>query len=65
MTAWRWYWLRCYEKSGLEKPDEDQRWDENEKYKSKRYWLIHASYVTLGAAICATSIYLVLAIIGS
>ena len=48
----------------LGKPEGDQRWDENERYKSKRYWLIHASYVTLGVAICATSIYLVMAIIG-
>jgi len=48
----------------LEKPEEDQSWDENERYKSKRYRLIHASYVTLGVAICATSIYLVLVILG-
>lgn len=47
----------------LEKPKEVQSWDENERYKSKRYWLIHSSYVTLGAAICATSVYLVLAIV--
>ena len=48
----------------LDKPEENQRWEENERYKSKRYWLIHASYITLGVAICATSIYLVLVIIG-
>lgn len=48
----------------LEKAEEDRRWEENERYKSKRYWLIHASYVTLGVAICATSIYLVLTIVG-
>lgn len=47
----------------LEKPEEDQCWEENERYKSKRYWLIHASYVTLGVAIFATSVYLVLAIV--
>ena len=48
----------------LEKPKDNQRWDENERYKSKRYWLIHSSYVTLGVAIVAISIYLVLSIVG-
>lgn len=48
----------------LKKPEESQSWEENERYKSKRYWLIHSSYVTLGLAIVATSIYLVLAIVG-
>lgn len=47
----------------LEKPKEAQNWDENERYKSTRYRLIHSSYFTLGAAICATSVYLVLAIV--
>jgi hypothetical protein len=48
----------------LQKPEEEQRWEENERYKSKRYGLIHSSYVTLAIAIMATSIYLVLAIVG-
>ena len=48
----------------LEKPAENRNWDKNEGFKSKRFCLIHASYVTLGAGILATSIYLVLAIVG-
>ena len=48
----------------LEKPEEIQRWEENEKYKSKRKRLINTSYATLGIAICTTSIYMVLAIVG-
>ncbi|MFE8073465.1 hypothetical protein QQM79_20605 [Marinobacteraceae bacterium S3BR75-40.1] len=46
----------------LRKAAPDQNWEQNERYKSKRYWLIHGSYVTLAVAIMATSIYLVRAI---
>jgi len=49
----------------LGKPKNEQNWDQNNTYKSKRYWLIHLSYVTLGIAIISTSIYLVLNIIGT
>lgn len=49
----------------LSKPESDRNWEQNEKFKSKRYWLIHSSYVTLGVAIISTSIYLVLNIIGT
>jgi len=43
----------------LNKPESEQRWEKNKQYKSKRYWLIHGSYITLAVAILATSIYLV------
>jgi len=46
----------------LSKPEPEQSWEQNEQYKSKRYWLIHGSYVTLAVAIGATSFYLVRAI---
>lgn len=46
----------------LSKPESEQSWEQNEHYKSKRYWLIHGSYVTLAVAIGATSFYLVRAI---
>ncbi|WP_417596414.1 hypothetical protein [Oceanospirillum sp.] len=49
----------------LGKPQSDQNWEQNNSYKSKRYWLIHLSYVTLGIAILSTSVYLVLNIIGT
>ena len=49
----------------LGKPEQEQSWQQNEKFKSKRYWLIHMSYVTLGIAIISTSVYLVLKIIGT
>jgi hypothetical protein len=48
----------------LEKPQEQQRWEKNETYKKKRYWLIHSSYFALGAGVVATSIFLVLVIVG-
>lgn len=48
----------------LEKPEESQLREENEKFKSKRKWLINASYTTLGIAICTTSIYITLEIVG-
>lgn len=46
----------------LNKPESEQSWEQNNQYKSKRYWLIHGSYVTLAVAILVTSIYLVRAI---
>lgn len=49
----------------LGKSELEQNWQQNEKFKSKRYWLIHMSYVTLGIAIFSTSVYLVLKIIGT
>ena len=49
----------------IDKPQSEQNWDQNNSFKLKRYWLIHLSYVTLGVAILATSIYLVLSIIGT
>jgi Ca2+/H+ antiporter len=49
----------------LDKPNEQRNWSQNDSYKSKRYWLIHLSYVTLAIAILATSVYLVLNIIGT
>lgn len=48
----------------LKKPQEEQCWQLNDGYKSKRYWLIHISYFSLGFAILFTSIYLLLAISG-
>lgn len=47
----------------LKKPESEQSWDKNEHYKSKRYWLIHGSYVSLAMGILATSTYLVRAIL--
>lgn len=49
----------------LEKPKDQQSWSKNESYKSRRYFLIHFSYITFGVAIIATSIYLVLKIVGT
>lgn len=49
----------------LEKPAPERSWAENEKFKQKRYLLIHASYVTLGIAIATTFIYLVLNIVST
>ncbi|WP_111638940.1 hypothetical protein [Marinomonas shanghaiensis] len=49
----------------LSKPETERNWDANEGFKSKRYWLIHSSYVTLGVAILSTSAYLVLNIVGT
>lgn len=46
----------------LKKPEHEQDWTANEIFKSKRYWLIHASYVTLGFGMISTSIYLILKI---
>lgn len=48
----------------LEKPKSEQNWKANERYKSKRFVLIHLSYATLGTAIISTSAYLVLKIAG-
>ncbi|GIA35523.1 hypothetical protein [Vibrio cholerae] len=47
----------------LKKPLDKQCWEANEKYKKKRYWLIHSSYVTLGIAMTTTSAFLVLRIL--
>ncbi|HHC6613910.1 TPA: hypothetical protein ACN311_003147 [Vibrio parahaemolyticus] len=47
----------------LKKSKDEQCWKVNEKYKKKRYWLIHSSYVTLGIAMTATSAFLVLRIL--
>lgn len=49
----------------LEKPEEQRSWTQNDGFKSKRYWLIHSSYVTLGLAIISTSAYLVIKIVGT
>ncbi|MBH0092846.1 hypothetical protein [Pseudoalteromonas sp. SCQQ13] len=49
----------------LSKPQSEQSWEKNNSYKSKRYWLIHLSYVTLGIAIASTSFYLFLNIVGT
>ena len=49
----------------LEKQQEKQSWEQNERYKSKRFWLIHLSYITLGIGIITTCAYLVLKIIGT
>ncbi|MFD1008427.1 hypothetical protein [Oceanisphaera ostreae] len=49
----------------LKKPANERSWGQNERYKNRRYWLIHSSYVTLGIAIIATSAYLVIKIIGT
>ena len=49
----------------LDKPTNHRCWRQNESYKSKRYWLIHLSYVTLSIAILTTSVYLVLSIVGT
>jgi hypothetical protein len=48
----------------LEKPKSKQDWKANERYKSKRFVLLHLSYATLGIAIISTSAYLVLKIVG-
>ncbi|HHB1596579.1 TPA: hypothetical protein ACN976_004778 [Vibrio campbellii] len=47
----------------LKKPKAEQCWKANDKYKTKRYWLIHGSYVTLGIAMATTSVFLVLRIL--
>lgn len=47
----------------LSKPENERRWETNESYKSKRYWLIHMSYVSMAIAILSTSAYLVLKIV--
>ncbi|HHX8283219.1 TPA: hypothetical protein ACVOYT_001292 [Vibrio diabolicus] len=47
----------------LKKSKDKQCWKANEKYKKKRYLLIHSSYVTLGIAMTATSAFLVLCIL--
>ena len=44
----------------LEKPQENQQWFLNEKYKKLRYKLIHSSYFTLGFGMLCISIYLAL-----
>jgi hypothetical protein len=49
----------------LSKPKTEQNWDINERFKLKRYWLIHLSYFSLGVAILSTSAYLVLKIVGA
>jgi len=46
-----------------EKPESERSWEQNDKYKNRRYCLIHLSYVTLGIAIITTSLYLVIKII--
>ncbi len=46
----------------LEKPEQERVWTENESFKTKRYRLIHASYVTLSFGVISTSIYLILKI---
>ena len=47
----------------IEKPEKEQNWCENEKYKKRRYWLIHISYVTLTIGMIFTGIFLITQII--
>ena len=49
----------------LRKPETERRWDQNERYKTVRYWLIHASYITLSFAVILTGTYLLMRIVGS
>ena len=42
------------------KEEKDKNWKINEKYKNLRYRLMHGAYVTFGAGIISTSIYLFL-----
>jgi len=46
----------------LEKPEAQQSWSKNEKFKSKRCKLIYFSYISLGIAIISTCAYLILKI---
>lgn len=47
----------------LNKAPDEQCWKANDKFKKKRYCLIHLSYITLGTAILTISIFLILQII--
>ena len=47
----------------LEKPESDHSWDLNNRLKTRRFWLIHASYVTLALGVLSTSIYLAIRIL--
>lgn len=44
----------------VDKETKDQNWTKNENYKKLRYWLIHSSYITFGAGVISTSIYLIM-----
>ena len=46
----------------VEKEEKEKDWKKNENYKKLRYRLIHLSYVTFGAGVIATSIYLIMKI---
>ncbi|WP_455380046.1 hypothetical protein [Acidihalobacter prosperus] len=47
----------------LKKPVSERRWDGNMKFKRVRFWLLHASYCTLGLGVLATSVYLMIRIL--
>ena len=47
----------------LKKDESSQNWQQNEKYKMIRYWLIHSTFLPLGLGIFATSILLILKIL--
>jgi len=47
----------------LEKPKERQDWSINEKYKGKKFLLIHSTYIALGVGILSTSIFLIIKIL--
>jgi hypothetical protein len=49
----------------LEKPDKERSWELNNRLKTRRFWLIHASYVTLVMGIFSTSAYLIVRILAT
>jgi len=49
----------------LEKPENIQSWEENERLKRKRFFLIHSTYITLGIGILCVSIFLTLKILNT
>jgi hypothetical protein len=44
----------------VDKEQDKKNWGKNKKYKDLRYKLIHGSYLTFGAGVISTSIYLIL-----
>jgi hypothetical protein len=49
----------------LEKQDRERTWNQNECYKKLRYWLLHASYVTLSIGVIATAMFLTIKVMGT
>ncbi len=43
----------------LERAEDERNWEQNEKYKTLRVWLLYGSYVTVGLATIAALSFLV------